>query len=142
MAEEIETDVPASPSDLGAGTITPQQEEAFTRQRDESLQRRRHRTVALWAGLLFTTVMVVGYIMFAAKVLRLLQKGIAFDWHVLLLGSGLIVPPTLILYVTLKNAYNNKEEKSNGIDLPSSDPLKAVADLFKSVADLIPKKGD
>lgn len=73
-----------------------------------------------------------------------------FDWHLLLIGSELIIPPTLLLFALLKRVFERAptKEKQKGDDDESVSPtteglgevMKGVGEVLKGLTELIAKK--
>ncbi|WP_283147595.1 hypothetical protein [Silvimonas soli] len=73
-----------------------------------------------------------------------------FDWHILLIGSELIIPPTLLLFALLKRVFERAptKEKEKGDDDESETPttegvgeiMKGVGEIMKGVTELIAKR--
>lgn len=64
-------------------------------------------------------------------------KAGAIDWHVMLLGSGFIVPATLILYSLVRWTHTEPSIPKSDDELPSSGLLKEVTGMLKDVADMV-----
>lgn len=106
-------------------------------ERDEAKQRLTHQTLAFWSAIGFVAVLTAVFIFFILKMLCLIEltSGL-MDWHVLLLGSGLIVPATLIMYALVKRNHSSNTKRDDD-DLPSTGLLKEVAEMVKEVTELV-----
>lgn len=134
MAEKEVT----SDKDLSAGTLSPQQLDLLTVERDEAKQRVAHQSYAFWVGVAFVFAMTLAFLLFANKIVCIIEKNSGLiDWHILLLGSGLIVPPTIIMFALIRRAYPSKANKKEDDELPSAGLLKEITGMVKEVTDMV-----
>ncbi len=63
------------------------------------------------------------------------------DWHILFLGTGLILPPTIVLFGLMRRVYqvddSNGKKESKEDDLPSKDLLSEVGGMVTSVTKMV-----
>ena len=133
MAEEKATD-----QDLSAGSPSDHQLQIMQLERDEAKQRIFHQHLAFGSAVLFVAALTGVFIYFILKMLCLLETTSGLmDWHILLLGSGLIVPATLIMYALIKRNNAGKPCKKDDEELPSTGLLKEVAEMLKEILGLV-----
>lgn len=135
MAEEVRSDL-----DLAGGEITLHQASLMEIERTKARRRLSLQAIAFGVALLFVCALTYFFVAFIGRVLCLFESGKAasLDWHVLLLGSGLIVPATLILYSVVRWTYSEQPApKNDEEELPSSGLLKEVVGMLKDVADMV-----
>ncbi len=93
------------PWDLSEGTIPQSTHALMSLEIDGLRQRLVHQQSAFMIGAGFVLVLALSFLCFSFRIVWLLENDKTFDWHVLLLGSGLIVPATLILYALIKHSH-------------------------------------
>lgn len=110
-------------------------------------QRHDQRKWLFISALVAAAVMVVAFMAFVASVLCWVWKNPEnrFDWHILLLGSALIIPPTMVVWNLMKQVFRSdgKLENGKGSDggtgLLWSDLLKECLNVLK---EFLSKKKD
>lgn len=118
--EEVQSD-----SDLSAGSLTTTQKADVDNQREDAKQRRLHRKLLVIASLIFVAVLSICFLKYTHFVMCMyeLNSGL-IDWHILLLGSTLIIPPTLVLFALTRAAFTEpKRETDEDVDLVRMSPL-------------------
>lgn len=135
MAEEVR----ATDQDIGGGDIPDNQNQLIESQRKDARIRQCSRIAAFVIASGFVTAMSWFFIQFVGRVLCLFEagKGKDIDWHILLLGSGFIIPSTLILYSLVRWTHTDQKSSKSDDDLPSSGLLKEVTAVLKDVTDMI-----
>lgn len=134
-ATRLETD----PLDLQGGKISEAAEVVDRSLLDLYAQRKTHRTVLFYASLVFCTAMTLAFLWFVLRMVCLFAQAswFEFDWHILLLGSGLIVPPTIILFSLTRRVYDPDTQSSGGAELPSQEAVSSASGLLQSITDLV-----
>lgn len=129
--------------DFGAGTVSTQEQALHERLLDLYEQRRRHRSWFFVAALAFSAAMTAAVLWFGHRLMSLIESnnGLSPDWHFLLLGTGLIVPPTVVLYGLMRRLYELENRENNGKDKSSESPagevLSEVGGMVKSVTEMV-----
>lgn len=113
--------------------------EKFNAQGSLYTQRHNQRKWLFWLALAASGAMGVFFILFVRSVLcwtwRYPDK--SFDWHILMLGSALIVPPTLVVWNLMKQVFRsdgkleNGQKNDGGTGLLWSDVVKEALDVTK-----------
>lgn len=83
-------------------------------------QRLAHQQNAFRIGASFAIVLALSFLYFCHKIVGFVECNKTFDWHVVLLGSGLILPATLILYALIKHSHRPHTEPTTsetGVDM-------------------------
>ncbi|NLR74332.1 hypothetical protein [Leeia aquatica] len=71
----------------------------------------------------------------------------AFDWHLLLLGSSLIIPPTIILFILIRRVFGETSRSHSSTnspndsypDTPWGEVLTKLTSIAESFIDLVKK---
>lgn len=133
MAEEEVSD-----TDLGGGRLSRHNLALLQVERDEARQRIRHQNSAFWVGVIFIAVMTGFFLWFAKRIVCIFEQNSgSIDWHVLMLGSGLIVPPTVIIFALIHRAYSTNGNKKEDDELPCIGPLKEIVSMAKEVTEMV-----
>lgn len=111
--------------------------------------RKQQRGWLFWFVLAFIAVMTLGFLVFAGAITYVLVKEIKFDWHYLLIGSSLILPPTVLLFLIVSRVYHDGHaddgKKEPSANTPGEQVISTCSELMKSVSELastLTKKGD
>lgn len=126
----------ASDTDLSSGTLSKHRLSLLAVQRDEARLRIFHQSAAFWLGVAFILAMTAAFLLFVKRIVCVIEESPGLiDWHVLLLGSGLIVPPTIIIFALIHRAFviNGKNQ---GDELPCTGPVKEVVSMAKELAEM------
>ena len=101
-------------------------------------QKLQQRSWFFFTAMLACAVMSGAFLYFAYKVLCIVESngGIVPDWHLLLLGSGLIIPPTVILFGLMRQVYKVEASRDEAPDSGETYPvfhalLSALKDVFQ-----------
>jgi hypothetical protein len=139
------SDPVTGPPQLRIPNENAQSETLFNAQVGLYQQRHDQRKWLFLAALVATGGMVLTFMVFVSSVVCWVwvhpeQK---FDWHILLLGSALIVPPTLVIWSLMKQVFRSdgKLENGKGDDGGSGllwadvckEALTVVKDVFSKV---------
>src|SRR5690606_9551680 len=104
----------------------------------------------------FIGMLTVGFLVFAGVMLCLLynRDQFNFDWHILLIGSTLILPPTVLLFLLANRIYADDHHKKGKADEakdavkaeePAASPvnqlLQTCSELMKTCTELVGKLG-
>ncbi|MTD33253.1 hypothetical protein [Paludibacterium denitrificans] len=91
-------------------------DKAFNAQSRLYQQRHDHREWLFMAALAAAGIMVIGFMTFVSSVICWiwLHPDKKFDWHILLLGSALIIPPTMIVWNLMKQVFRSDGKLENG----------------------------
>lgn len=126
----------ASDADLSSGTLSKHRLSLLEAQRVETKLRIFHQTAVFFLGVVFIIAMTAAFLCFVKQMVSIFENNLGLiDWHVLLLGSGLIVPPTIIIFALIHRAFG-MNGKSNDDELPCSGPVKEVVSMAKEVAEM------
>lgn len=141
MGEQIPVTPEQEAVDLGAGHVSQYEKGLREKQLERYDQQIKQRTWFFGAALAFSGVMTGAFLYFGFRVLCMIEtnSGQAPDWHFLLLGSGLIIPPTVVMFGLLRRLYElehqGKKEKAEAP--PTSEVLGEVSGMVKSVSEMI-----
>lgn len=98
--------------DLSDGTIPKSSHDRISLELDAIRQRLTHQQNAFRIGAGFAIVLALSFLCFSYKIVGFVECNQTFDWHVILLGSGLILPATLILYALIKHSHRPNTEST------------------------------
>lgn len=131
-------------ADLSTGDERPsvQEEGRFNTASLLYRQRYEQRRRLFWAVLGACGLMLAAFLVFVGSVMCWiwLHPHEALDWHFLLLGSALVVPPTLVSWALMKHVFraDGKAESSRHRE---DDDLPLV-ELIRSLVERLPRNGD
>lgn len=127
----------ASDTDLSAGEPSDHDKAMQTLERGERQQQLCFQKFSFFIAIAFVSILTGGFLYFCYRAFCLIERNNGFvDWHILLIGSGLIVPATFIAY-SIVNRFSNsgvKRINEDNFELPSSKLVDALGDLISSVA--------
>lgn len=123
-------------------------DDKFNAQTELYKQRYDHRRWLFVSALIASSVMGCFFIWFVHSVLcwTWAHPDKAFDWHILMLGSAIIVPPTLVVWNLMKQVFRSDGKLENGHNHDGSsgilwsDVLKEAIDVARDF--LAKKKAD
>jgi len=140
--------------DLAGGVLPAADEQLQSKILSYHDQRKTQRKVLFYAALGFSGLMTLAFLCFVFRLLGVAESngGTMPDWHLLLLGSGLILPPTIILFGLMRRVYGTEDNSKSGAEQqpvgPGAELLATVGELLQkvvgmlaSVADASSKKG-
>lgn len=119
--------------------FAPQDTAPFNAQGQLYQQRYEQRRWLFGLAIAAAAVMTAAFLSFVYAAVRWTWKhpDKAIDWHILLLGSALIVPPTLVVWNLMKQVFRSdgKLENGKGDDGGSgillSDVIKEITSTIK-----------
>lgn len=140
MAEKTLVTPEDEARDLAGGSLPVADEQLQSKILGYHDQRKTQRWVLFFAALLFSGLMTGAFLWFVDKLLCLIEtnNGKMPDWHLLLLGSGLILPPTIILFGLMRRVYAAEDSSKPGADA-QSQPGVPGAELLATTGDLLQK---
>lgn len=106
---------------------------------------RREQIVQIWVlviALLFCAAMTIGFMVFAFRVvthvmpLEPLAQLPKFDWHLLLIGSGLIIPPTIVMIAVLSKVYPRQKDSGTTEQPRADSPTSSITYLSAALRDV------
>lgn len=103
----------------------------------ELKQRLCFQRLSFLLSFLFVVLLTGGFLYFCFKVFCLIEKNSGLiDWHILLIGSGLVLPATFIMYALVRRSIKSDSKLKNDDDPspPSSKLIDALGDLIGVVA--------
>ncbi|MDX9717184.1 MAG: hypothetical protein RBT67_07410 [Thauera sp.] len=124
-------------NDLSAGSLPESEKAGLAGRLELDKQRLWQRSGLFWAVLLFAVIMTGSFLWFVSQVLCLISinGGKLPDWHLILLGSGLILPPTIMLYGLMRRVYEVERVQMNGASSQdSASPSAEIVSAFSSMA--------
>ena len=85
--------------------------------------------------------MTLAFLIFVYELLCLTTAngGIVPDWHLLLLGTGLILPPTIVLFALMRRVYSSSDDGSGASAAKVAEPETPSAELLSGVSDVLQK---
>lgn len=101
----------------------------------------------------FIALLTIGFMVFAGVMLCLLFKrpNFVFDWHILLIGSTLILPPTVLLFLLANRIYaddhhkkpkgDDETAKEDSATSPINQLVQTCSELMKTCSELVGKLG-
>lgn len=104
-------------------------------------QAERHRQWQYWvafvSGVSFSVLLTIEFMYF---VWHVVEKGV-MDWHIMFLGSALILPATFILYLLVSRSSPSRkgEKQEPEMPFPAERLAEGVAQLLESIAGMIKK---
>lgn len=141
MAEEVQVTPGQESRDLSAGSLPRHEEMLQTKILEYHTQRKAQRSGIFAAVLTFCAVMTLAFLIFVYELLCLTTAngGIVPDWHLLLLGTGLILPPTIVLFALMRRVYSSSDDGSGASAAKVAEPETPSAELLSGVSDVLQK---
>ncbi len=141
MGEQIPVTPEQEAVDLGAGQLSDHDKLIRGKQLEVYEQQIKQRTCFFVAALFFSGLMTAAFLYFGHRILYMIEtnSGMAPDWHFLLLGSELIIPPTIVMFGLLRRLYDleRQSKKEKPEPLPAGNVLGEVSGMVKSVSEMI-----
>lgn len=128
--------------DLGGGKVSASDAPIQQQLLDLYHQRRGQREALFGVSVVFCVIMTFAFMWFVFRMVCVFEAnaGKIPDWHILMLGSALIVPPTIILFGLMRRVYD-PDDGSNGNgtspESPSGEAISQISELFKNLAELL-----
>lgn len=120
--------------DQSSAQASKQKEELFQIQQRKEEQTITHRKWVVILALCFAVTMTTAFLFFTYNIMGNIAKS-KIDWHFLLLGSELIIPPTAILFALLRSQNHDGDKgKKDGEVSASSSLARDITSIVSSVA--------
>lgn len=130
-------------ADLSAGDarLSAQEEGSFNTASLLYQQRYEQRRGLFWAALVACGLMLLCFLVFVGSVICWiwLRPNEVLDWHLLLLGSALVVPPTLVSWALMKHVFR-ADGKAEPHHQREDDELPLI-ELMRSLVERLPRNG-
>lgn len=124
--------IPLSSDDLGDGSLDERRRNVLALNLTEMRRRLARRLIIFWIGIIFVLVFSFYFLCFSHRVLAAIEDGHQFDWHILLVGTGLIVPATLVLFALIRYSFIriNGDAKADSSDARDFDGMSRLVDAL------------
>lgn len=104
-------------------------------------QRYDQRKILFIAAISGTAVMLIAFIAFVVAVVTWtwLNPKERFDWHILLLGSALVLPPTFVVWNLMKQVFRSDGKLENGKEDNGGSGIlwkDVIGEAIKAIKDL------
>ncbi len=128
--------IPLSSVDLSDGKVSDHPQKLLELNLREVRQRQSRQQIIFLIGIIFVLVFSYGFLCFSNRVLAAIEDGNHFDWHVLLIGSGLILPATLVLFALIRYSFiqTNDAPKADPIDSGDIDLVDRLVEVLHKLA--------